>query len=585
MKTKLLSLALGLAVFSACSNVEDEVTDTGVLELKCGVNTSVNLKSSNATPSTDDFVVTIKDAQNATIKTFDPFSSAPDQVELIAGRYNVEAYSQAFTTPAFDMPVYGAVEPVDVVAGKNKTVALNCTQSNAGVKFLWTEEFKAAFSEYAATVTQSSTTLEYPKTETRTGYFAVGNVDVVITLGTGDDQSSFSKTIAVNARELVSIKPVQSDAGAGTLTIEITIDTDVTEREEIFVIGGGNGGGTTGALIDEDFESGKDYDPASINGWTVAKVQGDRDWQIRKYTNNSTGTSNNYAQASAHNGAAADYEYWLISPAVDMDKATSKILTFETAKAYWQSTSSLEVYVLDGVDPATANKEKIDAKIAAESDADHTFISSGDIDLAAQTGTKYIGFRYVAKGGASNSTTFRIDNFKFGEGETSGGDDNGGDDNGGDDNGGGDTGSAVMTEDFADATGTSAWTGNTNFPTVSEKVYAYEGAVKLGSSSTAGSMETKALDLSGNSGAFTVSFKVKGWTSSYDTKVIVVSGSEEKTIDFTSGGKDGDYGTVSVSFTNGGASSTIVIKNALKTDAGYEGKPMRVIVDDFKVTN
>ncbi|MCU4155976.1 DUF4493 domain-containing protein [Carboxylicivirga sp. A043] len=583
MKTKLLSIALGLAVLSGCSNVKDDVSETGTLEIKCGVNTAVTLKSTAAV-NPNDFIVKIKDGQDAVVKTFDPVSSAPDQVELMAGAYTVEALSEEFSAPAFDKPVYGGEVVVDVVPDQNNTAAVNCTQTNAGVKFLWTDEFKAAFSEYAAKVKLSDKALDFPKTEGRTGYFPAGDVSIDITIGTSPNDATYSKTFTLNAREVVTIKPVASDAGSGTLTVTITVDEDVTEREEVFVIGtGGNGGGSeTKPLIDEDFESGTDGGTAAINGWSVAKVQGDRDWQIKEYS------SNKYVQASAHNGASADYEYWLISPAIDMDNATSKILSFETAKAYWKSTSSLEVFVMDGIDPATANVEKIDAKVAAEGDADHTFISSGNIDLATQTGTKYIGFKYVAKGGQSNSTTFRIDNVKFGEGSTSGGGDTGGDDTGGDDTGGGSTGSEVLAEDFADCTGTvdnsPAWNGNASFPTVSEKVYATNSSVKLGSSSTAGSIETKALDLSGNGGAFAVSFKVKGWSGSYDTKVVVACGSEEQTLDFTSTGKDGDYATVSANFTNGQASSTIVVKNALKTDPGYEGKPMRVIIDNFKVT-
>jgi hypothetical protein len=97
-----------------------------------------------------------------------------------------------------------------------------------------------------------------------------------------------------------------------------------------------------------------------------------------------------------------------------MDNATNKTMSFETAKAYWQNTSSLEVFVMDNIEPTAANLEKVEAKLVKESDNDHTFYPSGDIDLSAQTGIKYIGFKYVAKGGDSNSTTFRIDNFKFG---------------------------------------------------------------------------------------------------------------------------------------------------------------------------
>ncbi len=160
--------------------------------------------------------------------------------------------------------------------------------------------------------------------------------------------------------------------------------------------------------VDEDFESGSDYGSPAINGWSVVKVQGDRDWQIRTYSNN------NYIQASAHNGASADYEYWLLSPLIDFDVASKKIMSFETAQDYWKITSSLEVYIMDGKDPSTATVEKLDVRLAEQGDPARVFIPTGDVDMSAHTGQKYIGFKYVAKGGSGNSTTFRIDNFKFG---------------------------------------------------------------------------------------------------------------------------------------------------------------------------
>lgn len=342
-----------------------------------------------------------------------------------------------------------------------------------------------------------------------------------------------------------------------------------------------NGGGevTPVTEINEDFTSGENYGTAAINGWSVMDFNGtDRSWIVKEYS------GNKYAQASAHKGSAEDYENWLLTPPVDFDNVASKVMSFETAKAYWKSTSSLEVYVLDGNNPSTANKQKLDVTLAQESDGDFTFISTGDVDLSAQTGIKYIGFRYVAKGGESNSTTFQLDNFKLGVTTDNGGGDNGGGDNGGS------TGSEILFEDFADCTGdalnpTTAWGGSSNFPTVNAKVYASAGSVKIGSSSAAGTLESKALDLSANGGAFTVSFKVKGWTADYDNKVVVaVTGMDDKTIDFTSTGKEGEFVTVSANFTGGQANSTITITNALKTGGSYDGKPMRVFIDDVKVT-
>ncbi|GEM_PF-6547456 len=570
MKTKLMSLLLGLSILTSCSNIEDEAASTGTIELKCGVNTSVQLKSTSSTVDPNDFVVQIKDSKDAVVNEFDPFSSAPDQLELIAGTYTVEAYSEEFTTPAFEMPVYGADVQVSVEPGQNKTVALNCTQTNAGVKFLWTDDFKTTFTEYSAKVKQSSNTIDFTKTEERAAYFPAGDITIDITVGEAPDQTTYSKIITLNPRELVTIKAIASDAGSGTMTISITVDTDVTEREEIFIIGtGGSGGGSGVTSLDEDFETGTNYDAANINGWTVAKVLGDRDWQIRTYS------SNNYAQASAHNGASADYEYWLITPAIDMDNATNKIMTFETAKAYWNNTSSLEVFVMDGIDPSSANVTSLSVTLAQESDADNAFIPSGNVDLSSQTGIKYIGFKYVAQGGSGNSTTFRIDNFKFGAESSSGGT-------------GGNTGTEILFEDFATASGGtvvdasgSLWDGGDSF-TSTDRVYQAAGTVKIGSSSSAGSMMTKELDLSVNGGDFTVSFKTRGWYPE-DNSIVVEVGGVEKTVSFTSSGKEGDMVDVSVDFTDGQVNSTITIKTTTRV---YNSNTVtqRVFVDDFKVT-
>lgn len=392
MKTKLLTIALGLTVLSSCSNIKEDVSETGTLEIKCGYNSSVTLKSTAAVDP-NSFVAKIINGQDAVVKEYNPVSSAPDQIELMAGTYTVEAYSEEFTAPAFDKPVYGGNVLVDVVPGQNRAAAINCKQTNAGVKFLWTDEFKASFSEYAAKVTIADASLDYPKTETRTGYFAPGDVTIDITIGTAPNDAPFSKTITLNARELVTIKPVASDAGSGTLTVTITVDTDVTEREEVFVIGTGGGGSTGAEILVEDF-------------------------------------------ATASGGTAVD--------------------------------------------------------------------ASGTI-----------------------------------------------------------------------------WDGGVNF-TSTDRVYHAAGSVKLGSSSSPGSMVTKALDLSVNGGAFTVSFKTRGWYTE-DSSVIIAMGTEEKTVTFTSTGKAGDMVDASVDFTGGQANSTITIKTATRV---YNGNTVtqRVFVDDLKVT-
>ena len=251
-----MSLAIALVVLTSCSKNDGVSTETGTMSLSYVVSTGVNLKA-GLDPGT--FKLHILNSQGTEVKTFAQASEAPAQIELITGDYTVKAFSQEFSTPAFDTPVYGGEELVSIVSGKDKAATLNCVQSNVGIKFLWTDEFKAAFSEYSADISSTEGSLAFPNTETRTGYFLAGEVTVKITVGSGDKASVFTKTITVNSRELVTVQPNPIDAGSGSLTVTITVNTDVTERIEVIEISGGDtGGGDTGsstAILEEDFAS------------------------------------------------------------------------------------------------------------------------------------------------------------------------------------------------------------------------------------------------------------------------------------------------------------------------------------------
>ena len=111
-----------------------------------------------------------------------------------------------------------------------------------------------------------------------------------------------------------------------------------------------------------------------------------------------------------------------------------------------------------------------------------------------------------------------------------------------------------------------------NFPTGS-KAYQAGGAVKLGTSSLAGSIISKTLDLSANAGQFTVSFDVKGWTTVESTITVSVTGLLPQTVTYTA--LIGDpFQNRSVSFTGGTAGSKITIATTAK----------RAFLDNVSVT-
>ncbi len=132
--------------------------------------------------------------------------------------------------------------------------------------------------------------------------------------------------------------------------------------------------------------------------------------------------SKQYIVADVNKGVADQpYELWMISPALDLDNATTKSAAFHSLVKYALTTSSAEVFLLDTKEgtPSTATKlSAITATAMLQGDSD--WIASGDIDLSGFSGIKYIGIRYKALGGgqtggtARTATAFYVDNFTFG---------------------------------------------------------------------------------------------------------------------------------------------------------------------------
>jgi len=162
-----------------------------------------------------------------------------------------------------------------------------------------------------------------------------------------------------------------------------------------------------------DFSDGTKYDQILLNGWLTVNQNpaADRGWSFNENSSN----GNKYAQASGYNGTEANYTSWIISPPLNIDGTTNKTFSFKSAKAFWAASSQFKVYIMDGTDPATATKTELSAVLAAESDADHAWIESGDIDLSSYSGVQYIAFYYYGEGSTGSSTSFRVDDFTYGD--------------------------------------------------------------------------------------------------------------------------------------------------------------------------
>ncbi len=144
-----------------------------------------------------------------------------------------------------------------------------------------------------------------------------------------------------------------------------------------------------------------------LRGWYNYAEAGTRKWQGGFYS----GSVNHYAQMSAYRSGEAQNIAWLVSPGIAVSNGMT--LSFQTAKAYW-THDALKVYIstdFNGFDVRSATWTELPARIATDSDPNHAWIDSGDIDLSAYSGqVVYIAFRYKGSDDYHRTGTYRIDN-------------------------------------------------------------------------------------------------------------------------------------------------------------------------------
>ena len=155
------------------------------------------------------------------------------------------------------------------------------------------------------------------------------------------------------------------------------------------------------------------FDGAIPSTWTNVAVSGDKKWYQTTFNTES------YAAMTGYKGTQPPFDAWLISPAIDIQKAKSKILNFcSQVNGYGNKTTVFEVYILNSLNPAEATvKEKLNPVIATAPASGYSgWVESGDIDLSQWAdGSYYIGFRFYATQDA-NYATWCVDNVTFGKG-------------------------------------------------------------------------------------------------------------------------------------------------------------------------
>jgi len=159
--------------------------------------------------------------------------------------------------------------------------------------------------------------------------------------------------------------------------------------------------------LSQNFSSFANNATIAIPGWQNIAQTGDRSWQAKYFSGNT------YAQATGYYSGLSSMVTWLITQPVTI--STQKILSFQTAKAYWTHTGThlpFQVFYstnYSGKNLVTATWIPITATLAVKTDPDYTFVNSGNINLPVENGKScVIAFKYT--GSDTESTSYQIDN-------------------------------------------------------------------------------------------------------------------------------------------------------------------------------
>ena len=229
IKNILYAALIGLC---GCSSTEVIEKGEGTLRVKLQLDPQVVIAVKSADVATFSLEIS-QDGQ--VVKKVSPVGAEVEPISLTSGSYSVRAYSQDFTVPAFDTPVYEGSTSATIASGNETAVAITCKQSNAGIQIEFTDTFLTNHTNYFVTVSQIAGALTFSSEDViagRVGYFLPGTATITVTA----DGVEYEQEIDLESCRLYNVTiddaaPVVS----GDLNVDITVDTNVV-TEDVAVV-------------------------------------------------------------------------------------------------------------------------------------------------------------------------------------------------------------------------------------------------------------------------------------------------------------------------------------------------------------
>lgn len=356
IKNILYAALIGLC---GCSSTEVIEEGEGTLRVKLQLDPQVVIAVKSADVATFSLEIS-QDGQ--VVKKVSPVGAEVEPISLTSGSYSVRAYSQDFTVPAFDTPVYEGSTSATIASGNETAVAITCKQSNAGIQIEFTDTFLTNHTTYFVTVSQIAGALTFSSEDViagRVGYFLPGTATITVTA----DGVEYEQEIDLESYRLYNVTiddaaPVVS----GDLNVDITVDTNVVTEDVAVVFPSG--------VVDYSETMGgiavsSQVVVAGYTGWANKKVTYDG---LNVYVAAESNFSDTYSGASGGNYLLLRQSgAWFSVSGINTSAAASDmVLSFGCrAESSCDLNTSLVVSVSqDGVDftQITAEEQKINAR-------------------------------------------------------------------------------------------------------------------------------------------------------------------------------------------------------------------------------
>lgn len=356
IKNILYAALIGLC---GCSSTEVIEKGEGTLRVKLQLDPQVVIAVKSADVATFSLEIS-QDGQ--VVKKVSPVGTEVEPISLTSGSYSVRAYSQDFTVPAFDTPVYEGSTSATIASGNETAVAITCKQSNAGIQIEFTDTFLTNHTNYFVTVSQIAGALTFSSEDViagRVGYFLPGTATITVTA----DGVEYEQEIDLESCRLYNVTiddaaPVVS----GDLNVDIIVDTNVVTEDVAVVFPSG--------VVDYSETMGgiavsSQVVVAGYTGWANKKVTYDG---INVYVAAESNFSDTYSGASGGNYLLLRQSgAWFSVSGINTSAAASDmVLSFGCrAESSCDLNTSLVVSVSqDGVDftQITAEEQQINAR-------------------------------------------------------------------------------------------------------------------------------------------------------------------------------------------------------------------------------